>query len=403
MQARGRPRKQIATACLTFATVWTLGAATRPALAQNPDGSDPTAPIVGETTAPVDENVTPTVEETTESQNAIAPPTGDSGAAQPAPFQQPKAESLTPRPGVPVLGGIPYIGQLFQERGQTSAMAAKTRRILVLREMLKLGLTADDIAKALPLLHRLRDAESQPPANPEQALEDEYQALLRAKPGDPLPPSSTLKLQDAARFYREEQASGWAELAKQIGAKKAGGLRELVGQNTGYFLNSGATLNPSLSYGSAATTYLRGITTLRPASVSPYGFSSMTGSATDAGGRIFFGRQGTALPTTPVEKTGKRDRRGNRRADPLAAPGTSGSAPSALGEGGADALATRPDAASGESEGGGAILITPVPQSEVVPAQSGVGLPRGDSGERARRCRRARRGRDGYRRRPGAC
>lgn len=256
-----RKQKTTAAACLTLGTVWAVGLTARPVFAQDtPPAPVPVAPAPVTPAVPgtADENESPVIglpatpEEAPEADIFVRPGTPDTPDA--APFQLPKGEIMPPRPAapVPVLRDLPYIGNLYQFGGQSTATADKTRRILALREMLKLGLTADDIAKALPLLRRLRDAQSQPPADPAKALDDEYQALLKARPGDPLPPSSAMKMQNAAQFVQDEQRTVWADLTKQIGAKKTEGLRSLVGQSAAFsnfnrmFFYNGAA--PTLQY-----------------------------------------------------------------------------------------------------------------------------------------------------------
>ncbi len=109
-------------------------------------------------------------------------------------------------------------------------MVDRTRQILVLRRLLALRFSADDIAVALPLLRRLNDIKAAPTIDPETALEREYEALLAARPGDSLPASSAVKITDAARYYREEQSKIWSEMARRIGKSKADGLYNLLGQ-----------------------------------------------------------------------------------------------------------------------------------------------------------------------------
>jgi hypothetical protein len=122
------------------------------------------------------------------------------------------------------------IGQYGGDTMLTRRMADRTRQILVLRRLLALHFSAEDIAAALPLLRSLQDIKAAPPVDPETALEREYEALLAAGPNDPLPPSSADKIIDAAHYYRDEQDKIWSEMTRRIGRKKSDGLYNLLGQ-----------------------------------------------------------------------------------------------------------------------------------------------------------------------------
>lgn len=181
---------------------------------------------------------------------AAQEPSREQGALQkPAPAK---------REGIPLLKDIPIIGNLFQAGKQkdapavvmldvgdawgnprqtlvTQKMADRTRRIMVLRQLLTLGFTQADIETALPLLRRLHDLKSPKPMDPEKAMDEEYQALLKAGPKDPLPPNSALKIMDASRYYQEEQTKIWAEMAQRLGKTKSEGLFHLLRQDGNVF------------------------------------------------------------------------------------------------------------------------------------------------------------------------
>jgi len=115
-----------------------------------------------------------------------------------------------------------YSGQYSPE------MSKKTREIALLRRMLDLKLTARDIERALPLLRELRDVGKEVPAKPDQALDEEIQRLLRARPGDPLPPSSAEALRDAATGFRNRRLAIWEKMTQAIGKEKTNGIRSML-------------------------------------------------------------------------------------------------------------------------------------------------------------------------------
>jgi hypothetical protein len=110
----------------------------------------------------------------------------------------------------------------------TPEMAKKTRDIALLREMLVLKLTRGDIEKAIPLLRELKDSSKAAPVKPEQAMDEEYRLLLEARPGDPMPPSSSHALRDAAGSSRSRRQAIWDKMAQQIGREKANGIRGML-------------------------------------------------------------------------------------------------------------------------------------------------------------------------------
>jgi hypothetical protein len=112
--------------------------------------------------------------------------------------------------------------------GYTPEMSKKTREIALLRRMLDLKLTARDIERALPLLRELKDVGKEVPAKPDQALDEELQRLLRAKPGDPMPPSSAEALRDAASGFRTRRLAIWDKMEKAIGKEKSAGIRSML-------------------------------------------------------------------------------------------------------------------------------------------------------------------------------
>ncbi|HLJ53842.1 MAG TPA: hypothetical protein VKT77_02330 [Chthonomonadaceae bacterium] len=122
------------------------------------------------------------------------------------------------------------VAQVYQNMSTFTSpeMAKKTREIVLLRRILELKLTARDIEEALPLLKELKNVDKVTPVKPEQALEDEYERLLRAKPGDPLPSSSAEALRDAASGYRARKQAIWDRMAEKIGKEKAAGIHGML-------------------------------------------------------------------------------------------------------------------------------------------------------------------------------
>jgi hypothetical protein len=123
-------------------------------------------------------------------------------------------------------------GQTYQNLttalGYTPEMAKKTREIALLRQMLALRLTARDYERAIPLLKELKEQDTVVPVKPEQAVDEEIQALLRARPGDPMPPSSADALRDAAKGSRSHKQEVWEKMAQEIGREKANGIRGML-------------------------------------------------------------------------------------------------------------------------------------------------------------------------------
>lgn len=91
----------------------------------------------------------------------------------------------------------------------TPEMAKKTRDIALLRQILRLGLSARDIQAALTRLKEVQSVGKLEPVRPEQVLNEEYDRLLRAKPGDPVPSSSAEALRDSASGYRNRKQAIW--------------------------------------------------------------------------------------------------------------------------------------------------------------------------------------------------
>ena len=125
----------------------------------------------------------------------------------------------------------------------TPEMAKKTREIALLRQMLNLKLSASDIEKALPLLRELKDADKAAPVKPDQVLNDEYDRLLRAKPGDPMPPSSGDALRDAANNYRSRKQAIWDKMGQAIGREKARGIRSMLRSESVFSFPAGSSWN----------------------------------------------------------------------------------------------------------------------------------------------------------------
>jgi hypothetical protein len=171
-----------------------------------------------------------------EAAHGSVPVPGDQLAAGESPSQVPQQTQRRVEPEdlnlttPPVYAQPPGISALSRLGERSQHTLNRLRRVLVLRQLLTLGFTTGDIAATLPLLRSLRDISTPPPADPDQAIEEEYKALLLASPGNPLPPSSAVKITDAARYYREEQAKIWGGLGRKLGSRKAEGLRALLGQ-----------------------------------------------------------------------------------------------------------------------------------------------------------------------------
>jgi hypothetical protein len=129
------------------------------------------------------------------------------------------------------------VGQVYQSLSSlySPEMAKKTRDIALLRQMLALKLSARDIERALPLLKEMKDADKAVPSRPEQAMDEEYRALLEAKPGDPMPPSSSEALRDAASGFRSRKQAIWEKMAQQIGREKAAGIRGMLRSESGFW------------------------------------------------------------------------------------------------------------------------------------------------------------------------
>jgi len=185
--------------------------------------------------------------------------TPSNGLSLEPPVQDPAAlPRTTPdAAGDRYLQSIAGIGRLFKRTDDVASlvtsvnlvMTDRTRRIMALRQLLKLGFSKEDIETALPLLQRLRDIKTPPPTDPEKAMDEEYQALLKAKPTEPLPPSSTEKIMDAARYYRTEQTKIWTEMTQRLGKSKSDGLDDLTGYSKGSFFSM--TWTPRLALSSS--------------------------------------------------------------------------------------------------------------------------------------------------------
>lgn len=167
-------------------------------------------------------------------------------AGQAAPAQaQPPDVVVQPRllipPGAPGQPS-PRVGRLLTPADGTTVvrkdvllaaplspeMARKTAAILALRSMLQMGLSGPDLEKALASLKEIQAAQQELQKEAGQALEEERQALLAAKPGSQPPPGSGKKLAQATQRFRERQQKVWDELAKAIGPEKTAGVRRLI-------------------------------------------------------------------------------------------------------------------------------------------------------------------------------
>jgi hypothetical protein len=123
-----------------------------------------------------------------------------------------------PQPNPPIPGGpMPLVPELGK----------KLNQIMVLREMVPLRLTVEDLTTALPALKKLRDSEKALQATVDKLLEQEKKALLLATPDDPPRVEIGQLLQHESAGFRREQQETWAKLTDAIGGQKAGGLRRL--------------------------------------------------------------------------------------------------------------------------------------------------------------------------------
>ncbi|MEP0766028.1 MAG: hypothetical protein HRF45_05730 [Fimbriimonadia bacterium] len=133
----------------------------------------------------------------------------------PAASQQPRLEQRG-QPGQPMM--MP----------PQPEMAKKVTKLAALREMHRLGMTVEDVEKALSHVRALRDAEARLRAQTEQLLDQEIKALLAARPEDPPLPETAEAMRRLAEEYRRTEAQGWDALSRAIGPLKADGLRRLV-------------------------------------------------------------------------------------------------------------------------------------------------------------------------------
>jgi hypothetical protein len=108
-------------------------------------------------------------------------------------------------------------------------LGKKLNQILALRNMVPLRLNVKDLTIALPMLRKLRDAEKALKANSEKLLDQEIRALLTATPEDPPRVDVADLLRHEASGFRRTDDEIWSELAGDIGAPKANGLRRLCG------------------------------------------------------------------------------------------------------------------------------------------------------------------------------
>lgn len=96
-----------------------------------------------------------------------------------------------------------------------------------LRSIVPLRLTVQNIKAAVPILKKIETAENALAVGANKAVDDEFHALLSAKP-ESMPASRTPQLRTLLQQYNNQRQSAWAELTKAIGAAKAVGLRRLV-------------------------------------------------------------------------------------------------------------------------------------------------------------------------------
>ncbi len=131
--------------------------------------------------------------------------------------------------GVPGIPGQPPMMPGMGEQGSPE-MAKKMRQIMVLRAINNLDLSAKHITSALPILKSLRDGEKQLQARAEAMLDEERMALLAAQPGDDdVPPMRGDRLREGTMKQREAEEGQWQSLGREIGNRRADGLRMLVG------------------------------------------------------------------------------------------------------------------------------------------------------------------------------
>lgn len=133
---------------------------------------------------------------------------------------------LLQEPGVsPPFAGLP---EPFQP--PMPELGKKVAINMALREMLDMGLTARHISAALPALKELLAAEKALKTQAEQLLAAEMQALLKARPDDPMPEEVGEKMQKLMESHHTRQERIWAALGKTIGENRMNRLRGLIGQ-----------------------------------------------------------------------------------------------------------------------------------------------------------------------------
>lgn len=135
--------------------------------------------------------------------------------ALPAIAQQPRVEQ----------GGRPIQPVVMPPQPE---MAKKITKLAALREMHRLGMTVEDIEKALSHVRALRDAETRLRTRSEQLLDQEIQALLAARPDDPPMPETADAMRRLAEEYRQTENQTWEALSRAVGPLKSDVLRRLV-------------------------------------------------------------------------------------------------------------------------------------------------------------------------------
>ena len=108
-----------------------------------------------------------------------------------------------------------------------SELAKKYMKISHLRKIHTLKLSESDLAKILPVLQKAAETKNLKKPDPKELIEEEYQALLRAKPEDKLPETVTSKL---SREYEVQSDSVQLrlQLEKLIGEDKSRGLVSMI-------------------------------------------------------------------------------------------------------------------------------------------------------------------------------
>lgn len=108
-------------------------------------------------------------------------------------------------------------------------LSKKMNRIMALREIVRVGLTRQDIQAALPTLKSLRDAEKAMRSASEKVLDEEEKALFAAEPANVPKEDSGKKIRAELEKYRKTEGDAWRTIEGEIGRQKTLSLRMLLG------------------------------------------------------------------------------------------------------------------------------------------------------------------------------